>query len=398
MQISATPALPRRLPVIGALVLGLTPLLGACAAGSPAVGGAADSQAPTVSVVATTTQICDYITQIATDSSAEASLALVKTAADGTQSRSGAEEGKAATTLRLTCLLAPNASAHEHEMTPAQTKALAEADIMFVNGIDLEHFLDDAVEASGFTGSMAVTTGVLSAADVDDLNAQLTKEKDLRYSVDRGTRKVEVATWPFPPEEGESEAEFRFDPHVWTSPKNAAIQVANIGDALAKASPDNAGLFKDRVEDYLKRLEELDQWVTQSIASIPPEHRVLFTSHDAFGYFSASYGLDFIGAALSDFSEQQDATAAHIAEAAQKVKESGATALFAENSNNSKSIEAIAKAAGVTAVIGDDALYGDSLGPEGSEGATYVGSIIHNVTTLVTAWGGQLAPLPVSVG
>ena len=76
------------------------------------------------------------------------------------------------------------------------------------------------------------------------------------------------------------------------------------------------------------------------------------------------------------------------------MKKSGAKALFAENSNNSKSIEAIAQAAGVKAIVGDDALYGDSLGPEGSPGETYVGSIVHNVSTLVDAWGGTPAELP----
>ena len=78
----------------------------------------------------------------------------------------------------------------------------------------------------------------------------------------------------------------------------------------------------------------------------------------------------------------------------QAVKDSGAVALFAENSNNSKSIEAIARGAGVTPIVGDDALYGDSLGPDGSAGATYVGSIIHNVRTLTDAWGGTVPALP----
>lgn len=383
------------IPMVGTVAIAGILLAGCAGAGSGPESQTGDA---TVSVVATTTQICDYVTQIATDTSADATLSLVKTAPDGTRTRAGAEPSAARATINLTCLLAPNASAHEHEMTPAQTKALAEADIMFVNGVDLEHFLDDAVEASGFHGTMAVTTGVLSSADVDDLEAELTKEKSLPYTVDRGAHKVDIAPWPFPPDEGETEAEFRFDPHVWTSPKNAAIQVGNVGDALRKASPDNADLFEARIEQYQQRLADLDRWAAQSLDSVPREHRVLFTSHDAFGYFSASYDIDFIGAALSDFNEQQDATAAHIARAAEQVKKSGATALFAENSNNSKSIEAIAKAAGVTAIIGDDALYGDSLGPEGSEGATYVGSIIHNVTTLVNAWGGELAPLPVSLG
>ena len=104
--------------------------------------------------------------------------------------------------------------------------------------------------------------------------------------------------------------------------------------------------------------------------------------------------MKFIGAALSDFNSQQDATADHIKKAAQQVKDSGAVALFAENSNNSKSIEAVAQAAGVKAIVGDDALYGDSLGPDGSAGQTYVGSITHNVTTLVQAWNGNVPQLP----
>ena len=80
------------------------------------------------------------------------------------------------------------------------------------------------------------------------------------------------------------------------------------------------------------------------------------------------------------------------------MKASGARAIFAENSNNSKSIEAIARAAGVNAVVGEDALYGDSLGPQGTEGETYIGSILHNVTTIVNAWNGTVAPVPTSLG
>ena len=83
-----------------------------------------------------------------------------------------------------------------------------------------------------------------------------------------------------------------------------------------------------------------------------------------------------------------------IASAVQAVKDSGAVAIFAENSNNSKSIEAIARGAGVTPIVGDDALYGDSLGPDGSEGATYVGSIIHNTRAVTQAWGGTVPALP----
>lgn len=346
-----------------------------------------------VKVVATTTQICDYVTQIAKDEGADPKLAFVKTSSSGKTTEYGAPKDKAESELDLTCLLAPNASAHNHEMTTQQMKALGEADVFFVSGVDLEHFLDQAVEASGFHGTMAVTTGILTTKDLDDLDAVIDSEKNLPFKVYRGDKKVNVAEWPFAPEPGE-EPEFRYDPHVWTSPENVMIQVHNIGAALEKVSPSNKELFKKHVSRYEDQLKSLDKWARKSFDTIPKENRVLFTSHDAFGYLSKEYDIKFIGAALSDFNEQADATADHIAGEAEKVKASGAKALFAENSNNSKSIEAIAKAAGVKAVMGDDALYGDSLGPDGSDGETYIGSILHNVSNLVTAWGGTVAPIP----
>ena len=282
-------------------------------------------------------------------------------------------------------------------MTAEQSKALSEADLFFVSGVDLEHFLDDAVTSTGFKGTMVVTSGVYGAADVDDLDAQLAKEKDLPYTVDRGSDKVEVAKWPFPPEDGESEPEFRFDPHVWTSPKNAIIQVKNIGAALEKASPESADLLRSHTDSYVQLLTDLDDWARASLETVPSDKRVLFTSHDAFGYFSAAYGVTFKGAALSDFNAQQDATADKITETAKAVKASGAVAIFAENSNNPKSVEKVATEAGVKAIIGEEALYGDSLGVAGSDGETYIGSILHNVTNLTKAWDGTVKDIPDSL-
>ena len=363
---------------LAVLGLALAPLA-ACAPASSAHG---------LTIVATTTQICDYVTQIAAASS---DLSLDKTDASGTQTHVGATPEGAALTMSLTCLLAPNASAHEHEMTPSQTAALADADVMAVSGVDLEHFLDDAVASSGFRGRMVVTSGVLTASDVDNPGAP---DPQTPYAIDRGTERVEVSPWPFPPENAGEAPEFRFDPHVWTSPKRARIQVENLGAGLAAAAPDAAASINAATASYLEDLDALDAWATASIETVPEGQRVLFTSHDAFGYFSGDYGIRFIGAALTDFNDQQDATADHIASAVQAVMDSGAVALFAENSNNSKSIEAIARGAGVTPIVGDDALYGDSLGPDGSAGATYVGSIIHNVRAVTDAWGGTAPALP----
>lgn len=358
------------------------------------------SSGEAVKLVATTTQICDYVTALAGDSNSPVSLDKIDPA--GKESHIGGAKSDKTANLDLTCLLAPNASAHEHEMTPQQLTALGEADMFLTSGVDLEHFLDDAVKASGFKGEMVVSTGVLSSKDIDDLEGEKAKEAKLPYTINRGTEKVEVRKWPFPPEEGESEPEFRFDPHVWTSPQRAKIQVDNISKALADKEREQgndaaAGAIEKRGKEFATTLEHLDKWVKESIDTVPKESRVLFSSHDAFGYFSDDYGIKFIGAALSDFNSQQDATKNHIDESVKQVKESGTKALFAENSNSSKSIEAIARAAGVKAIVGEDALYGDSLGVEGSDGFTYVGSIVHNVKTMVEAWDGTPAELPSDV-
>ena len=381
----------RTMAVLASLVLVAAALpLTACGASTTSTDDSA------IKAVASTTQICDYITQLASDGQDDG-LSFDRTGADGTTEHFGADTAGAKTHLTLTCLLAPNASAHEHDMTAEQSRALSEADLFFVSGVDLEHFLDDAVTSTGFKGSMVVTSGVAGAADVDDLDAQLAKEKDLPYTVDRGTTKVDVATWPFPPEDGESEPEFRFDPHVWTSPKNAIVQVTNIGAALEKASPESADLLSTRTQSYVDRLNDLDAWARTSLETVPADKRVLFTSHDAFGYFSAAYGVTFKGAALSDFNAQQDATAQKIDETAKAVTDSGAVAIFAENSNNPESVDKVARTAGVKAIVGDEALYGDSLGDPGSDGETYIGSILHNVTNLTKAWDGTVAEIPESL-
>ena len=381
----------RTAAVLASLVLVAAALpLTACGASTTSTDDSA------IKAVASTTQICDYITQLASDGQDDG-LSFDRTGADGTTEHFGADTAGAKTHLTLTCLLAPNASAHEHDMTAEQSRALSEADLFFVSGVDLEHFLDDAVTSTGFKGSMVVTSGVAGAADVDDLDAQLAKEKELPYTVDRGTTKVDVATWPFPPEDGESEPEFRFDPHVWTSPKNAIVQVTNIGAALEKASPESADLLSTRTQSYVDRLNDLDAWARTSLETVPADKRVLFTSHDAFGYFSAAYGVTFKGAALSDFNAQQDATAQKIDETAKAVTDSGAVAIFAENSNNPESVDKVARTAGVKAIVGDEALYGDSLGDPGSDGETYIGSILHNVTNLTKAWDGTVAEIPESL-
>ncbi|WP_075361789.1 metal ABC transporter substrate-binding protein [Boudabousia marimammalium] len=349
-------------------------------------GGTTESPAmemAPLAVTATTTQICDYVTQIAEGS--DGIVGLEKTGADGKTVKTVDPKNKAL--IKLSCLLAPNASAHEHEMTNQQMQDLAASKLMLVSGVDLEHFLDKAIDASGFSGKIIVTSG--------DKGAGFGAAGDKLEVVD-GPEKVKVEKWPFPGEDGE-DPEFTFDPHVWTSPANAKIQVVNIGAAFAAADPEHKDAYDQAVEIFGKRVDDLDAWAKATLDSVPAEKRVLFTSHDAFGYFSNRYDIKFMGSAIPDFSDLGEASADHLAETVQKIKDSGAIAVFAENSNSDKNVQKLAKEANVKLVNADDALYGDSLGPVGSAGETYIGSIIHNVKSLTTAWEGKIADLPESI-
>ena len=191
----STPRRPLQRILAGTCALALGASLAACSASKESIDAAKPKDGDTVKAVATTTQICDYLTQVAAGG-----LKLHKVDSQGAETNSG--EGPV--TLDLTCLLAPNASAHEHEMTPQQMQALSQADYMFVNGVDLEHFLDQAVDSSGFHGVMAVTSGVKSEG-MGDGNG--------KYTIDEGIEHVSPRPWPFPGEDGEA-PEFKYDPHV----------------------------------------------------------------------------------------------------------------------------------------------------------------------------------------
>lgn len=295
-------------------------------------------------IIATTTQVCDFVKEIA-----------------------GNE-----VPVDLTCLIAPNASAHEFEPTSEQMTQLSRADMFIENGLGLEEYMDNVIDSSGFKGTRVISAGVDKDGNrVADVQDAVTPE-----------------LWPF--RDSDPDEDFLYDPHVWMSVNNAIIQVKNIGAAMAKVDSAHADAINKRTAAVVSSYQALDQWIRDSFATVPEPNRVLFTSHDAFGYFCNAYGIRYIGTALSDFSNQNDATAAHIAQAAQAVRDSGAVAIFGENSNSAKSIEAIAQAAGVTAYTDDDALYGDSLGPN----QTYAESMVHNVNLLVSAWKGTDQPVP----
>jgi ABC-type Zn uptake system ZnuABC Zn-binding protein ZnuA len=175
------------------------------------------------------------------------------------------------------------------------------------------------------------------------------------------------------------------DPHWWQDPRNGERAVAAIRDALDRADPAHRRGYDARAAAYTKRIERLDAGVARCVGRLPAGSRKLVTTHDALGYYARRYGFQVIGAVIPSLSTQGQASAGQTDALVRTIRRAGVKAIFAESSVNPKVEQAIADEAG--AHVGG-ALWADSLGPAGSGGATYIGSIASNTRAIVDGLGG----------
>jgi manganese/iron transport system substrate-binding protein len=247
------------------------------------------------------------------------------------------------------CVLAPGADPHTYQPTPADAQRAIQADLCLQNGLHLEG--KNWMEAlAGDAGKPVVTcTDGIEALQLDDPGG-----------------------------------EYQSDPHAWFSPKNAAVYVNNITRALLKLDPDGRWEYEARARLYLQQLRVLEAWVRETCNAVPPEQRVLVTSHDAFNYFARDFG--FRHQAPVGWSTGAETGGGMTPERRRQVVESirgtGVKAIFVETSVNPKLIREIAAEAGVT--IGGE-LYSDSMGEAGTAGETYIGMMRENVLRIVSA-------------
>ncbi|CAN5906007.1 metal ABC transporter substrate-binding protein [soil metagenome] len=249
--------------------------------------------------------------------------------------------------VNLTVLVGPDGDTHEYEPVPRDSVALAEAALVFENGLGLEPWLDDLYEASG--------------------------SRATRVTASDGVAPLTVA------EAGESEP----DPHIWHSVPNAVQMVENVRAALVAADPAHAEAYNVNAAAYTAELQALDAYVRGRVATLPPERRKLVTSHDTFGYFAREYGFEIVGAVLPSVStESADPGAGELAALIEKVRAADVPAVFAENIVNPGLLDQVAKSAGVAVA---PTLYTDALGAVGTKGETYLDLERYNVDTITTA-------------
>ena len=242
---------------------------------------------------------------------------------------------------RVRGVLAPNSDPHDYEVRPGDVKALARARLVVRSGGDLDGWLGGAIDSAG------------ADAPVLDL--------------------IEVAG-----AEGD-------DPHWWQDPLRAERAVQAIGAALGKADPAQAGMYAANARRAVRRLRALDAAVRDCLAQIPPAERVLVTTHDALGYYARRYGLRVVGTVIPSLSTQAQASSGDLAELVDTIRRERVRAIFAESSVNASVEDAIAQETG--ARVGRP-LWADSLGPAGSSGATYEGSVRANTSAIVEGLSG----------
>jgi zinc/manganese transport system substrate-binding protein len=245
--------------------------------------------------------------------------------------------------INLTTIVGPDGDAHVYEPSPADAVAMAGADVVLVNGLHFEGFLQRLVDASATKATIAVLT--------------------------KGVTPIN-----FKPEFADADAAegADTDPHAFQSIANAKIYVKNIADAFCTADAAGCDSYKANATAYNAKLDAVEGDVKAAIQSIPEEKRVVITSHDAFGYFEKAYGLTFL--APEGVSTESEPSAADVAKLVSQVKQDKAAAVFIENITNARLIEQIASETG-TKVGGT--LYSDALSQPDGPASTYI-DLMHN--------------------
>jgi zinc/manganese transport system substrate-binding protein len=265
--------------------------------------------------------------------------------------------------ISLTTLVGPDGDAHVYEPKPTDAVAMAGADVVLVNGLHFEGFLQRLVEASASKATVVeLTKGV----------EPLTMKEDHAHEGEQAA------------DDEAGQEHGAIDPHAFQSIHNAQIYVKNIADAFCAADLAGCDAYKASAAAYAQKLDALDAEVKAAVASIPEDKRVIITSHDAFGYFEHEYGVDFL--APEGVSTESEASAADVARLIEQIRHDKASAIFVENITNQRLIEQIASETGLK--IGGT-LYSDALsGPDGPA-ATYIDMMRNNIGVIKVAIQGS---------
>ncbi|MFA4902330.1 MAG: metal ABC transporter substrate-binding protein [Desulfobaccales bacterium] len=256
--------------------------------------------------------------------------------------------------VEVITLVGPNGDAHVFEPTPADAKAVASADLVIVNGLGMEGWMERLIKTSGYKGPV-----VVAAQGIKPLE---------------GTEEEKEGHKPG------AKHEHKIDPHAWQNLANGQIYADNIGKGLSVVDPAGASIYKATTEAYKAKLAELDKWVKTEFSSIPKPQRRVLTSHDAFGYLAAAYGVTILSP--MGLSTESEPSAGGVATLIKQIRKEKITAVFIENVSDPRLVEQISKESGVK--LGGE-LYSDALSKPEGPAPTYIDMFKNNVTKMVAA-------------
>jgi len=241
-------------------------------------------------------------------------------------------------------LVGPDSDTHTYQPTPDDAKTITNAKIVFVNGLGFEGWMGRLIDSSGYKGPVVTTSaGVKPRSMVDD------------------GKKIT-------------------DPHAWQNLANGRIYVWNIATVLERKIPLHADEIRARAAKYDAALAAMDKWVRGEFSAVPTAQRKIITSHDAFGYFGAAYGVKVL--APVGYSTEAEPSAADVAKLGDQIKAEGVKTVFLENMTNPRLIEQLGKDSG--AAVGGT-LYSDALSGAGAAAPTYLAMFKNNVPKMKTA-------------
>jgi zinc/manganese transport system substrate-binding protein len=247
--------------------------------------------------------------------------------------------------VEVVTLVGPNGDAHVYAPTPTDAKHLSKAKLLVINGLGFEGWISRLEQSSGFKG--------------------------LVITASRGVKSQQMT------EEDHGKSKQVTDPHAWQSLANGWLYAENIRDGLIQADPEGRATYEANATKFIAAIETLEQQVKAAIEKVPPAKRKIITSHDAFGYFGAAYGIQFI--APQGVSTESEASAKDVAKIIRQIKAEKIPAVFLENFSDPRLLEQISRETG--AKIGGY-LYSDALSEASGPAPTYLEMFRHNVKTL----------------
>jgi zinc/manganese transport system substrate-binding protein len=269
--------------------------------------------------------------------------------------------------VRLRSIAGPNVDAHSFQPRPSDAQALRDATLVVRNGLGFDGWMDRMIRSANYRGPVVTATdGVVPRTMAAHSHGH---SHGHAHGNAQGGR---ARTVP--------------DPHAWQDPRLGALYARNIARGLAGADPANAAAHTAAGEAYATRMDALDGWIRGQLATVPEAQRKVVTSHDAFGYFGAAYGIRFL--APQGVSTEAEPSAQQVAALIRQIRAETITAVFLENMANPATLERLAREAGVR-VRGR--LYADALSAPDGPAPTYEAMFRHNVGLLVPAMRGDAA-------